>query len=42
MAGSVTLMVVFGALLALGSPDRFGLVIAFISSQISASARLST
>jgi hypothetical protein len=30
LTGSVTVMVVFGALLALGTPDRFGLVIAFI------------
>jgi Na+/melibiose symporter-like transporter len=30
LTGSVTIMVVFGALLALGTPDRFGMVIAFI------------
>ncbi|KAF7553821.1 hypothetical protein G7046_g6987 [Stylonectria norvegica] len=30
LTGSVTVMVVFGALLALGTPDRFGMVIAFI------------
>ncbi|KFH45113.1 putative transporter-like protein [Hapsidospora chrysogenum ATCC 11550] len=30
LTGSVTIMVVFGALLALATPDRFGMVIAFI------------
>ncbi|KAL4896041.1 MFS general substrate transporter [Aspergillus ambiguus] len=30
LTGSVTIMVVFGALLALATPDRFGLVMAFI------------
>ncbi|KPM43644.1 hypothetical protein AK830_g2903 [Neonectria ditissima] len=30
LTGSVTIMVVFGALLALGNPDRFGMMIAFI------------
>ncbi|KAF9888265.1 hypothetical protein FE257_008834 [Aspergillus nanangensis] len=30
LTGSVTIMVVFGALLALATPDRFGLVVAFV------------
>ncbi|KAL2212950.1 MFS general substrate transporter [Sarocladium strictum] len=30
LVASITIMVVFGALLALGTPDRFGMVIAFI------------
>lgn len=30
LTGSVTIMVVFGALLALGTPDRFGMVVAFV------------
>lgn len=30
LTGSVTIMVVFGALLALGNPDRFGMMVAFI------------